>query len=371
MGWYHLHKGEYEQALSSVKKADELGNFNGKKINLFAQSAITEGKMDLAAKAYDYILSMGKESSEYLNTLTNKINLLQKVLEQNPKYTQKDVNDLIQTYENYFEDYPQTKITEAYKTYASVLARYTDDIQKAINALESFTAKSNVNMLLKNKAKLDLGDYHLIAGNNWQSTLIYSQVDKEYKNDALGEEARFRNAKLSYYIGDYVWAQGQLDILKSSTSELIANDALNLSVLITENTPMDSNYTPLEMYSRADLLIFRNKYKQASDVLDSLASQYPDNPLADDILMARASIATKQQDFTQAVGFYKQVYEKHNEDILADDALFKAAVIQEQYLNNPKEAQFLYEKIILDYSNSTLIGEARKSFRRLRGDGIQ
>lgn len=36
--------------------------------------------------------------------------------------------------------------------------------------------------------------------------------------------------KLAYYRGDFKYAQGLLDVLKAATSELVANDAMQLSV---------------------------------------------------------------------------------------------------------------------------------------------
>ena len=51
---------------------------------------------------------------------------------------------------------------------------------------------------LKARAKLDLGDIYLLKGEPWESTLLYSQVEKDMKEDPLGHEAKLRNAKLSY-----------------------------------------------------------------------------------------------------------------------------------------------------------------------------
>src|SRR5690606_27458413 len=136
------------------------------------------------------------------------------------------------------------------------------------------------------KAKLQLGDYQILTGQVWEASLTYSQVDKAYREDFLGEDARFRNARLAYYRGDFAWAQAQLSVLKASTSELIANDALYLSVLITENTP-DSNNAALLLFSKADLLLFQNKYDEALRTLDSISTLYPKHPLQDDVLMLR------------------------------------------------------------------------------------
>jgi tetratricopeptide (TPR) repeat protein len=199
--------------------------------------------------------------------------------------------------------------------------------------------------------------------------LLYSQVDKDFKQDMLGEEARFRNAKLSYYNGDFKWAQGQLDVLKASTSELIANDALNLSVLIVENNPpADSNVTPLLMFARADLLEFQNKDEEAILILDSISVQFPQHPLMDDILMMRSQLAMKKQDFGEAAMHLQKIVTEYGEDVLADDAIYTLATINEEFFQNKDEAKRLYEQLILKYPGSTFVNQARKRYRILRGD---
>src|SRR5690606_21283346 len=171
------------------------------------------------------------------------------------------------------------------------------------------------------EAKLQLGDYYILDGKIWDASLIYSQVDKDFREDHLGEEARFRNAKLAYYRGDFKWAQTQLSVLKASTSELIANDALYLSVLITENIPPDSNLIPLERFAYADLLLFQNKDSEAASLLDSISRAFPEHPLKDDILMLHSQIAVKHKDYPKALNYLKEVFEKYDKDVLADDAL--------------------------------------------------
>ena len=190
-----------------------------------------------------------------------------------------------------------------------------------------------------------------------------------FEGDPLAHEAKFRNAKLAFYNGEFEWATAQLDVLKGSTSELIANDALQLSLLIQENT-VDSNDAPLRLYASAELMIFRNDFDNASKKLDSITSQYPGHSLEDDMWMLRAQMALKKRDYNGAFEFYEKVYTKYADDALADDALFKAAQLQEKFLNNPAKAKELYEKLITDYKGSVYGVEARNRFRILRGDAV-
>jgi predicted Zn-dependent protease len=368
LSWLYIQQKDYESAFTQVKALDIRLKEQGRRPLSFARIAAKEKEYNAARDAFNYIIQLGKESPYYMVANAEKISLSKTELEAKPNYKAQDVNNVLADYEAYFTINPSAQYAEPQQEYALLLARYANRQKDAIIALEKITTLSSGNPMFKGRCKLDLGDYQIIDNNNWEATLLYSQVDKEFKNDMLGEEARFKNAKLSYYIGDFKWAQGQLDILKASTSELIANDALNLSVLITENSGLDSNIAPLQTFSRADLLIFQNKLADANKALDSITNEYPEHALLDDILMAKASMEVKQHHYKEALAYLEKVYTKYNEDILADDAIYQSAVINEKYLENHEEAKNLFEKIILEFPGSSFVQEARKEYRRLRGD---
>jgi tetratricopeptide (TPR) repeat protein len=368
LSWLYIQQKDYESAFVQVKALDIRLKEQGRRPLNFARIACKEKEYSTARDAYNYVIEIGNDAPYYMIANAEKISLAKTELETKPNYLPADVDKVLQDYETFFGINPSATLAEPQKEYAQLLARYANRPKDAIAALQKITTSNSVPPAFKARCKLDLGDYYVIDNNNWEATLIYSQVDKDFKVDILGEEARFRNAKLSYYIGDFVWAQGQLDILKASTSELIANDALNLSVLITENSGLDSIIAPLQTFSRAELLIFQNKNTEASKALDSITALYPEHALLDDLLMAKAKIEVKQHRYKEALFFLEQVYKTHAEDILADDAIYQSAVIQEKYLENHEEAKKLFEKIILDFPGSSFVSESRKEFRRLRGD---
>ena len=191
-----------------------------------------------------------------------------------------------------------------------------------------------------------------------------------FKDAPLGHEAKFRNAKLSFYRGDFEWAQAQLEVLKGSTSELIANDALQLSLEIQDNLGTDSTSVPLTLFAEADFLIFQNHLKEAEEKLDTINKQFPSNTLDDYILMERAEIALKKHDYPAALAQYEKVYTNYKDGIFADDALYKAAQVEENNVVDVEKAKALYEKLLVEYKGSVYAVEARTRFRILRGDAV-
>jgi TolA-binding protein len=369
LSWLLIQQKDYAGAFQQIKSIDLKLDEQGRRVLGFARACLREREYDAALLAYNHVIERGKDYPFYQIARGEKLTTMKEKLRRNPHYTEADVVPLEQEYESFLEEYPVFKQKETMREYADLEVRYKQDVDKAIAILKEASKPNNPDRLFKGKCKLDMGDYELMRNDIWESTLLYSQVDKDFKQDALGEEARYRNAKLSYYSGDFDWAQGQLDVLKASTSELIANDALNLSVLITENNPpADSNTTPLVMFARADLLEFQNRNEEAVATLDSITTEFPSHPLMDNILMKKADIAYKKQDYNEAALYLQQIVTNYGDDVLADDALYNLAAINENFFSNNDEAKRLYEQLIQKYPGSTYINPARKAFRRLRGD---
>jgi TolA-binding protein len=195
-------------------------------------------------------------------------------------------------------------------------------------------------------------------------------VAKQFENQAVGNEAHFRSAKLSFYQGNFSYAKSQADVLKASTSQLIANDALNLSLMISDNLQSKVDSNALKMYADAEMLQFRNLPAKALIKLDSIAIAFPNNSLTDDILMAKSRIYIKTNEINNAIKVLKELIDQQGTSLWADDALFTLADLYEKNLKNNEEAKALYQKLISDYPGSMFTTEARKRFRKLRGDNI-
>ncbi|MCC6838051.1 MAG: tetratricopeptide repeat protein [Bacteroidia bacterium] len=256
------------------------------------------------------------------------------------------------------------------KNYAHLQAFYLNKADEAMTLLEETIALPALSAPIQAECKLELADIMLMTGNIWDASLMYSQVEKANKYDVIGQEAKFRNARIYYYTGDFAWSQAQLDVLKGSTSKLIANDAMDLSLLISDALAIDTNEVPLEMYAMADLFAFRNKDEVAIKLLDSINKTFPNHALADEILFKKAQIELKHAKYAEAIVFYEEILKNHSEDILADDALFNIADINENQFKNYDKAKELYQQLLEKYPSSLYVVEARKRFRKLRGDSI-
>jgi tetratricopeptide (TPR) repeat protein len=371
--WLLVQQKDFYGAFLQFRAIDKRQKEEGRRLIDLAQIAITNEAFDVAVDCYKYVIGLGNDKTFYFDARSGLLSVSYKKIVEYGDYddaflaeTEKSYIDFIaEIGKNYISANPMRELAYLYNYY---LDRPTD----AITLLQEVITIPRTNKSFVAECKLELGDAYLVSGDIWEAQLLYGQVDKDFKDEPLGQEAKFRNARLSFYKGEFEWAQAQLDVLKSATSHLISNNAIELSMLIQDNHGFeDGDDSALMLYAEADLLLLRNAPDLAMQKLDSIKLKYPHHSLNDELLLSKARIYRKKKNYTKAAEFYTDVYTNYQYDILADNAIFELAEVYERKLNNPEKAKELYEKIILDYPGSLYNVEARKRFRRLRGDGIK
>lgn len=372
LAWVFIQRKDYKNAFRQVRALDRRLRENGGRVYQLAQIAANDKDYNAAIEAYDYIVdSKGSNSTFYIDAKRESLRARRNKIVEGYEFTREDLMELEQQYEGFLQEFGRSKITASIiLELAKLEALHLNNLNKATELLQEILEFPNVDPNLEAIAKLNLGDYYLMDGEIWEATLLYSQVDKAFKEDVLGHEARYRNAKLSYYNGDFQWAQAQFDVLKASTSKLIANDALDLSVFIMDNLGLDSTVAALNLYAKADLLVFQNQFDQAFLKLDTLLNEFPEHSLEDDVLYLKAKIYKKKRAFDTAAEMLQTIIDKHPDEIRADNAIFELAELYELHLGDIEKAKMLYETLFIDYSGSTFAVEARKRYRRLRGDDV-
>lgn len=370
--WQYLQQKDYEQALNQELALSRRRNDDGSGVFELCQTLVANEAYDEAIRGYEYIIGLGgkKDQQTYISARVELVNTKNLKITAG-KYTEADLVALEKDYNDLLNEFGRSQNTVfAISQLAHLEAFKLHKLDDAQKLLEDAIKIPNLSGVTLSSLKLDLGDIYLMNNQPWEATLVYSQVEKENSDVNTTQDAKLRNAKLSYYTGDFNWAKGQLDILKAATSQLIANDALNLSLLIKDNTLGDSTGAALKMYARADLLIFEEQPDKAVLVLDSIDKKYPQNYLVDDILMSKARILIQRKDYAGAVPLLQTIADDHKFDLWADDAVFMLGDIYENNLQDKVKAQTFYQRIITDYPNSLWINEARKRFRILRGDKL-
>jgi tetratricopeptide (TPR) repeat protein len=368
--WYFLQNKSFHSAMQQNIALDKRLKENGKRLMDLAQIALDNDQYSIATQCYDYVVSKGTDSPFIFSARIGSLNAQLKWLQtQNPSL--QDLQKMATSFESALQILPQNDDTFVLlENYVKLLAFQLHESEKAETTTQTALHWNMISNKTKAKLKILLGDVLIIQNRIWEASLLYSQVELEFKEDILGNEAKFKNAKVSFYAGDFGWCQSQLEALKASTSKLVANDAIELSVMITESI-QDSIEIPLEIFARAELLALQNLDSLAYQTLDSLFKEYPGHPLLDDALYLKAKSEWKTGNIETAMKYLQEIIEFHFTEIKMDDALFFLGQIQENDLHNKEAAMATYEKLLTDHPGSLLVVEARRRYRLLRGDDVQ
>jgi len=368
--WVTMQQKNFRASFIQARAYDRRYNKQGDKCMEVARVALDNRDYDAAYQIYSYVIRHFQETPNYLMARLGMINTRDAQVKQTYPVRIDSVRSLIIDYDSFINEYPNNAYSlEAQKSKAILYATYLDRKDSAIAILERLIENRRASNYLKAKAKLDLGDIYLLANEPWEATLLYSQVEKSQKENTLGYDAKLRNAKLSYYEGDFTLAEAHLDILKEATTREIANDAMELSMLIKENLAIDSSGVALKEYAGIELLLHQNKTEQAIAKLDSLKnSKAAVYTLMDDIYWLEARLLLSIGQYQKAMLSLETIGAQYPNEIYADDALFIRAEIFERYLQDKEKAMELYREFLNKFPGSVYAAEARKRFRTLRGD---
>lgn len=365
--WFALQMKDYEIALDQEIALDRRMDEREYDIIYLAKIARDNEQYDIAIRAYEYLIKKSKEGAFYSEAVVGMTEL-EYIKSLEMSYHGINEREFYSDFEKRIEnECLELGITD--KTIpmliirAEILAFRLDDTEKAIDILNN-ALTLNLSRFNKARLKMELADIYLFKEEVWEATLLYSQVDKSMKEEPLGHEARFKNAQLRYYIGEFDWALSVLNILKSATSKLIANDAMTLSLVISDNLEYDT--VALQRLAKADFYIYQKRYELANQMLDSINIYNPNEVSMPYLLMRKANIAMEKQDYEMADSLYKRVYQGYADSYMADDALVKDAVLLERYLDKKEEAMECYAKLIDEYTASVYVAQARNAYRRLR-----
>ena len=369
--WLFLQEKDFESAFIQARGIDKRLNETGERILSLGKLCQNNQDYGTAEKCYQYVVDKGASSPLYISARMELINSINQKVTSGGNYSIDDLTKLEQDYIKTLNDIGKSSATAPLiRGFAHLKAFYLHKSDEAIDLLLETIDLPQISPSFRAECKLELGDIYVFTGQVWEAALLYGQVDKDFKNDELGREAKFRNSRLSYYLGEFEWAREQLNVLKAATSQLISNDAISLSLLIMDNTNLDSTMDALLIFSRAELLSFQNKDSLALLTLDTLLKEFPNHMLTDEAWYKKALIYRKTGQFEKALPLLSDIVEKYGEDILADDALFNEADIYDNNLNNKDKAKELYESLMTKYPGSLYVVEARKRFRSLRGDKV-
>ncbi len=364
LSWLFIQQKEYKKAFTQEKAIYRRTGDDLSGIVDLAYIAIADKDYTSAREIVNYVIENSFTPRNRLNG--NQILMKMEMATATPK----QFPEVEKKFENLLDEFGRSRETYLLQIdYNHFLAVKSNKKEEAINNLRVLMQEPLTNFQ-EARVKMELADILVLDERFNEALIYYSQIQKKVQNDVLAQDARFKVAQTSYFKGDFEWAQVQLDVLKKSTSQLIANDAMELSLLIQDNSLEDSTQTALKKYARADLLAFQEKTPEAIQALEDILTDHKGESIEDEALLKQGELYEKLGKYTKAEANYLKIIQFYSDDILADDAHYRLAKLYENKLDQPDKAKEQYEQIIFNHADSIYFVEARKKFRMLRGDAI-
>tara|TARA_B110000027_G_scaffold64794_1_gene69460 strand:+ start:940 stop:2820 length:1881 start_codon:yes stop_codon:yes gene_type:complete len=376
LAWFYMLNNDYENAYTQIKALDKKLNKNGEKLLELGNTALNNQDFIVAIKCYEDVVSKSNSLEFKFEAKNKKLLALKSKILYGNKIIPKELKELKANYLLILSQLNNSKnvYNNNFRKYNLLLdlsdieAFYLSDVSSAKEHLNIAIQIPRLKEKQKANAKLKLADILVLEDNIWEASLMYLQIEKQFKDDQLGHLAKFKNAQVYYFSGEYDWCQAQLKVLKASTSKLIANDALELSVLITDNYNMDTSEVAMKLFSYADMLSFQQQFTKANTLYDSILNNFKNHSLNDEIIFRKAKIDLKQHNYQKAIEHFKFLVDKYPNSILLDNSLFLIASIYQEKIKDFDQAKKYFKTILFEHKGSLYAAESRKRFRKLAGN---
>jgi len=365
--WLFLQEKDFANAFTQAKAIDRRTENGSDLIMEIGNIALSNNDYDAAIESFQYLKEKGSQTSYYYQATCNYLVSLNRKIIQNPKHLKSEELELESQLKQSIQLYGINHQTvQLIIDVAHLQTHYLNKSEEAINQLEQSIQNNNLNLDDKSDIRMELGDCYLYSNNVWDANLVYAKIENDKPGSPISNEAKFKRAKIAYYIGDFKWAVAILDILKAATSKETSNDAFELSLLISDNTQDDSLFEAMKLFANADYLLEQDKDSLAILTFDSIPKFYPGNQLEDDILYRKANIYEKRNTIDSAIAIYQQIATRFSYEIYADNAIYKLGLLYETKKYDFVKAMEYYKQIISNFSNSIFVFDSRIRYRKLR-----
>ena len=362
LSWFFVQQKEYSKAFIQEKAIYRRDPESFSNIVNLAQLALEENEEETAQEIFGFVLENTQDQD--LQILANYY-LMEAKIKKAPEKNYPAIKAELDLLVKKFGITPYSLQLQILQAHYTTFNMKNPEEGKIILKR---TLELPLNKYQTADVKMELADILLYEEKFNQALIYYSQIEEDLKNDPVGHEASLKAAKTSYFKTDFEWALKQFKELKSASTQLIANDALELFLLINDNTVADSTQVGLKKFARGDYLLYQNKNKEALEQFQAILKEYKGQEIEDETLLRIGQIYEKLGDYASALSNYQSIIDNHKEGIYIDEALYFSAEIYNKQLKDVEKAKSLYEQVLFNHEDSIYFIDARKKFRQLRGD---
>jgi tetratricopeptide (TPR) repeat protein len=366
-----IEQENFGGAFTQLRALEKRGKASLSEILKLAEVTAKNEELRQAQRMYEYVLKADQNKLLAGKATLGKLNCKRLILEANVATSTKQWQGLAKEYEEQRKSFlGAEELAPLTWLLAEIYAYRLAQTDTAESLYRNLFTKGYLPGEAIAKTQIALADLLLYTGNRWDAILFYKRAEKNREQALLGQEAKFKRARAAYFVGDFEWAQSIFDVLKQSTSKTIANDAMRYALLISDNMALDSNTNALAAYARADLFNYQGQTDSALFILERMQIGFAEHPILDEALLLQGDIFFTRGEYEKAQKAWQSITKEHREDILADDALYRLAQLNLEQFNNQSQAMELYQQLFTEFVDSFYAADARKQFRKLRGDTL-
>ncbi|MFA3783973.1 tetratricopeptide repeat protein [Melioribacteraceae bacterium 4301-Me] len=381
LAFLYMQADNYEAALNSIIKYDELINSQGVRLLGFAQEAMRNNKYEQATKAYKLIIDKYKNSSLLPIAHLGYTKTLEALTDQ--KYS--DSTENWKPYKKLKvvgkEDY--LKVIDAYKSLININNNsaikdeavfrmamiYKDkllDFYKA-DSLLTIDSKLSPSSEFGVKANIELGKVKIYQGELKSAADFFEKVEKNPRASInLKNEAAYYNAKILFWSNKFKEALSKLNQVQSNLAYSFANDAIALSFLISISK---NDSTALSNYAAIDLLTERNKISDAIEKIKDFLPKLSSFILKDLITVKYAELLIAENNYPIAIKILEGTVSQKPASIYSDKSMFLLGKIYQFAINDRIKALENYTRLLESFPNSLYLEEVREQINALTTKG--
>lgn len=365
--WVFIQETNFSQAFVHAKSIDQRSKAEGRIVLDLGLVCREQQAFEMANRCFLYIGSLGENSPYFLDAKMAEVQNMEDWLRWEGRLAGSQLLQLEKAYETVLTAMPPSQnFIQTTLRYARLLAFDLQKKQEAIGFLSNSMPTIRSGTIEEGLVKITLADILIATGDFWEPSLLYGQVEKSLPNTPEGHEAKWGNTRLSFFRAEFSWAQTQAKVLKASTTKHIANDALGLSLLISDLLGEDSNITSLAQYARADWAFYSRNDSLATLILDSLEAEIKYGPILSASLWIRFQILERGGHIDAAINALRILIKNEPSGLLVDDAYLAIGRLYENQLQQPEKAMEAYRTLLIEHPGSLHNQTARVRYRVLK-----
>ncbi len=361
-----------------IKEIDKKQNTNGADIYSFGEFVYRDGEYKTASDVFKFLLD--NYSDQQYTPLaklgyakTQEALLIQKYNEANPewktfytpaKVEEKEIEPVISAYQEIVKVYQHSEAAiEAMLRMGILYSHYRGDVVEAENYFK-IIIKDYPTSKFASLAFIELGNIKMQQAKLDEAEKLFQSVSNLVRVNSEDKSfANYQLARIYSFKNDFESARKNLANVMNNLKDNIANDAIELSILLNTAKNDSSN---LSLYCSAEFLAEQKRFGEAKDLFLQL-SQNPQAFVFNSIAKLRtAEMLIAIDDYPNAIASLSLIVDELEKNIYADKALYLQGQIYQYGLKDDVKAVESYESLLAKFPKSLYLDEARKNIIELK-----